>query len=367
MDTHYFPTPFTHSYAAFAGGRFPLGIQQIRLKSDNIELPSIDDKVDEMLQFERRLHKSDAELKSLSKRNRRKMLAGRPVSAEALEAAKRRRATKNRDRVASAEYLEELRRERRLKRAAEGHHVHDGNGCCGGHESVPRKRRSITPAEKKKIKQWAEEDLPAVVVTPATPVGKADAAVEASPSQPPSLKSPKQSKAARKSLQIAAAEELKTPPPPTTTASNGVVPAADPWLEPLQEGEVEFSTPSRKKKLLQINAAVAAAEQSPAATPLSTPELPKSAAKRVINPAAFLLGRTPQTPQQQQLTPGGRRKSVVIALENNRSQKKADYERQIKSSPTPYDGSRVPAKGALKPNLMPTPINWCHSSLQRKE
>lgn len=326
---------FAPSYTTYADGKFPLGIQQIKLKSDVLELPRLDDKVNEMVLFERKLRKQNDELKNLNKRNRKKVLAGKPLTEAALAAAAARRTKHQREHQEL--YEQQFAKPKKAKRPE---HEHDGNGCCGGpghgHEQPPKKRRSITPAEKAKINRWAEEDI--ATVTPAAtplksaakPLAVADVATPAKPTvATPQKSAPKQSPAA------------VTANGHSSSSSNG-----DPWSEPLQAGEVEFTTPSRKKKLAQANGQLA---------PLATPD-PSSTARKVINPAAVLLGRTPQTPLGGGRT--GERKSVKIMLQMNRSQEKSEYFAQLRNSPnTPFDANRVPPKGALKPNLLPSPIN----------
>lgn len=292
-----------------------------------------------MVLFERKLRKQNDELKNLNKRNRRKVIAGKPLTDAAIAAAAARR-TKH-QRQHQELYEQQFQKPKKAKRQqpAATEHEHDGNGCCGGHDQPPKKRRSITPAEKAKINQWEEEDIATVAKPVATPLKSAlkvkssAVAVEpiASPAESTVVASPKKS-----ALKQSVATPVAAPAATSNGHSNG-----DPWSEPLQDGEVEFSTPSRKKKLAQINGK------------LATPD-PSSTARKVINPAALLLSRTPQTP----IGRSAERKSVKIMLQMNRSQEKSEYFAQLRNSPnTPFDANRVPPKGALKPNLMPSPIN----------
>lgn len=58
-----------------------------------------------------------------------------------------------------------------------------------------------------------------------------------------------------------------------------------------------------------------------------------------------------------QLSPFSKKK-VTIALKQNVSQTIADHIKQVRSSPlNPYDASKLPEKGLLKPNAMPSPIH----------
>lgn len=337
-NTHSHIRPTIHSYTTYAGGKFPLGIQQIKLKSDVIDLPKLDDKVNELVLFERKLRKQNDELKNLNKRNRKKVLAGKPLTESALAAAAARR-TKH-QRQHQELYEEQYEKPKKAKRQQ---HEHDGNGCCGGHDQPPKKRRSITPAEKAKINQWDEEDIEADAQPVAAPL-KSALKVKPSPVAVEPIATPAAATTVATPKKSALKQSVATPVATATASTTNGHSNGDPWLEPLQDGEVEFSTPSRKLKLAQINGKLA---------PLATPD-PSSTARKVINPAALLLSRTPQTPVGR----SAERKSVKIMLQMNRSQEKSEYFAQLRNSPnTPFDANRVPPKGALKPNLMPSPIN----------
>lgn len=309
------------SYTVYASGKFPLGIQSVKLKSDVIELPRVDDKVNEMVLFEKKLRKQNDALRHLSKRNRKKVLAGKPIP----ETARKRRAP-----------LDEHELDAHVQAAPHAHR-HAANGsCCGGGPSPAKRRTSLPAALKEKINQWAEEDIE---IVPAPQNGVQPNGGFDEESAAPTTKSPK--------VAAVKATAKKSPPKPV-----------DPWDEPLQDGEIEYSTPSRKQKLAQLQRAngVAAAAEPP------TPD-----GRKVLNPAAIALLRqqTPgaTTPSSSAKANGStpstaERKRVKIMLQMNRSQEKSEYFQQLRNSPqTPYDASRVPPKGVLKPNLMPSPIN----------
>ncbi|XP_058449811.1 ribosomal RNA processing protein 1 homolog [Malaya genurostris] len=75
---------------------------------------------------------------------------------------------------------------------------------------------------------------------------------------------------------------------------------------------------------------------------------PKSTAKS--------LKRSLETPTTTDLF--GTKKRVKIALNKNISQDLHQHIQKVKNSPQlPYDSSKKPSKGALKPNLIPSPIN----------
>ncbi|GAB0095441.1 Ribosomal RNA processing protein 1 homolog [Sergentomyia squamirostris] len=124
--------------------------------------------------------------------------------------------------------------------------------------------------------------------------------------------------------------------------------AEDPWQEPLQEGEMEYFVPSMKKRLEQING-----QETAVINPFAIKKAKKELKKKLKQPTAE---STPSfTPSS---STSSARKRVRIALEMNTSQDTLDYIKQVRSSPQiPYDSTKKPVKGLLKPNLMPGPIN----------
>lgn len=97
--------------------------------------------------------------------------------------------------------------------------------------------------------------------------------------------------------------------------------------------------------------------------------LPKSSTKKQkkvktntpLSKAVLLAQADCSTPKGM-LTPSERR--VKIELKMNRSQEVREYITQLKQSPAaPYDSAKKPLKGALKPNLAPSPINPFYKNL----
>lgn len=131
------------------------------------------------------------------------------------------------------------------------------------------------------------------------------------------------------------------------------------WIKKGKEAEV--STPKTKK-----------AAQNGDSEELSTP---KSKAL-VLNPFAAASTSKKKQPKEklkgkgllsQMKTPTNNHKTnntfdssekrVKIALNKNMVQEKHEYIEAVKNSPVPYDSSKKPTKGLLKPNLLPSPIN----------
>lgn len=135
----------------------------------------------------------------------------------------------------------------------------------------------------------------------------------------------------------------------SAASTNGTFKIADEWSEPLKDGETEQFIPSRKTKLKQIKQQLAEEEDAKLVrNPFATP---KNNAKA--------LKRTAETPQTDgAVGVAAKKKRVKIALNKNVSQDLKEHINQVLSSPqVPYDSSKKPSKGALKPNLMPSPIN----------
>lgn len=287
---------YSFSYSTYASGKFPLGIQSIKQKAEKTDLPKIDDKVNEMNEFERKLYKNNKELKSVNKKKRKRM----------------------------------------LRDIEEGHDI---KSYLPTSPPAPKKRRplhpTLTPTERAKVNDWQEDDIQAI----ATPM----------PSETPISLNKK-----RKSLDTNATKRTKSPKVSSVEAktkkvktdSSPVFAVDDEWAAPLADGEIEYVLPSRKLKVAHSNATL----QSPT---VRTPN------KMVLNPvAAAIRGKQMSTAISALSTPKSIEKKVKIMLKMNRSQDTSEYVRQLRSSPNlPYDATRQPTKSLLKPNLMPSPIN----------
>jgi len=145
---------------------------------------------------------------------------------------------------------------------------------------------------------------------------------------------------------------LKTP--------NGTV---DEWSTPLKDGEMEYFIPSKKFKATVPSTIVEGSSQNGVATPKSATKTKVSqTSTTVATPMAKSVTTAVSTPVS---TPGlsnsltaTAKKNVKIMLKMNQSQEAVEYLRQVQQSPNlPYDSDLKPLKGALKPNLMPSPIN----------
>lgn len=245
------------NYNKFVSGTFPLGIQKIKLKSDNIEAPKIIDKVNALVQFENKLYQRNKLPVGL--KNKKRKYPKQLESTDAPSAKKPKLA------------------------------------------AVLKRRKHFT-------NEWKEDDIK-------NTTGTDDDS---------------------NSISNVNKEEVIPLTAHEFTVHSGVDAK---WAEPLLEGETEYYVPSRKVKLAELNTSVAPKQQL------------------VVNPAALkgkqLLSRKSLTPNTS-----SSEKKVKIMLKFNRSQDTNEYIKQLRSSPNlPYDSSKKPKKGLLKPNLMPSPIN----------
>lgn len=310
----------------YASGKFPLGIQSVKLKSDKIDLPKIDDKVNEMVEFERKLYKNNKELKLANKKQRKRM----------------------------------------IKEIQQGHDIMP--------PSMAKNRRSLpmlTPSEKAKVNKWQEDDIE--VPTATTSKSKKSKLIESVDIQTPirvdvvskkrkSIENTEKPTIKRDKLHV---EPLLESSKKTDDDNNEettlkspklkrIFAVDDEWTVPLVDGEIEYTIPSRKLKLAQRTST---ASSSPIFSPLLTPQ--KSKGGLVLNPvAAAIRGKHILSAVGQPTTPMSAEKRVTIKLNMNRSQDTNEYVRQLRSSPNvPYDSNKKPTKSLLKPNLMPSPIN----------
>lgn len=63
------------TYKKFAEGVFPIGIQRIKVDRDELELPDVEEKASEFIEFENELYGKQRELKKLNKRKRKKIVS----------------------------------------------------------------------------------------------------------------------------------------------------------------------------------------------------------------------------------------------------------------------------------------------------
>ncbi|KAL5274904.1 RRP1B family protein [Megaselia abdita] len=124
------------------------------------------------------------------------------------------------------------------------------------------------------------------------------------------------------------------------------------WDVPLKENEMEYFVPSKKLLLKRANAAIKK-DNLLVPNPFANTHIKSwdssSKLKEKLKGKTMKASKVFSTPDK---------KKVTIALKQNASQSVADHIKQVRSSPlNPYDASKLPSKGLLKPNSIPGPIN----------
>ncbi|XP_055322739.1 ribosomal RNA processing protein 1 homolog isoform X2 [Sitodiplosis mosellana] len=72
----------TTTYKKFASGVFPIGIQKIKIDRDELEVPDVEEKAEELLEFENELYGKQRELKKINKRKRKKIVSDQTLFDE---------------------------------------------------------------------------------------------------------------------------------------------------------------------------------------------------------------------------------------------------------------------------------------------
>lgn len=325
------------TFTNFSGGTFPLGIQRLKVKRDELELPDSDDKAVELMEFEESLYGEQRELKKMNKRKRKKVLSNPSLYDEFQETVKSKkpRLSLNSSSVWNEEDIEEeqnysveplpkkVAKEPKRKSVSSGFTETDQEPAA-----LKKKQLKQVEAPKKIV------EIPKTVESPKK-LAKIESAKPNGAAQPP--KSPKSMPSTPKQAN-GVADENETPKLKKKIAQNG-------WTEPLQEGEVEYFVPSSKGKANGLERTVKTSEI----------ETPKKIAK---TPAAATPNNRLSVLKTSLDGLSSAEKKVKINLKNNISQEATEYIKQLKQSPSvPFDSAQKPPKGVLKPNLMPSPIN----------
>lgn len=70
------------TYKKFAGGIFPIGIQKLDIDRDELKVPDVDEKAEELLEFENELYGKQRQLKKINKRKRKKIVSNQDLFDE---------------------------------------------------------------------------------------------------------------------------------------------------------------------------------------------------------------------------------------------------------------------------------------------
>lgn len=405
------------SYNKFSGGEFPLGIQRLKIDRENLTLPDAEDKAIEIMSFEDKLLAKTRALKKVNKRKRKRILAASPATQDDFQ-SKCNKVAKIKheaniwmeeditaDNVDGSTSVEPrpIKKAKKLK-AVEKKPL---NGFVDSDESTPVKlitkkhkepkehngiadaenEEEVTvksPAKKnkhsKQLNGAADTDEVPLEVTPKSSVKKRKqslslsgtldlASTEAEVTPKLSVKKHKKSKDLNGSLETengaksSSKKSKSKPSTPEQTNANANVSQPkiietpknkknlSDWEAPLEDGETEYFIPSKKAKANGVQSTVVTKETpSPKVAKIKSPKSAQSTPQ--MDRVAVLKNSTPK------LVLSSAEKKVKIVLQMNKSQEATEYIRQLKQSPNlPFDSSKKPLKGVLKPNLMPSPIN----------
>lgn len=338
-------------YKKFSDGIFPLGIQSMESITKKDYAVDIDEQIGELENYQKELVGDKG-----SKKKKRKELAklkSQEVSAKTSElnvwtetndapedsiraptdtAVSKK---KTRKKITKTQMKEEKLKKLKTKRDAKL-------------EALKQKKQESKSSKKPKvILEQKQEDL----VQPKSEASKPQKQESKSSKKPKVILEQKHEDLLQpKSDDKVTSREPKAPRP---GKQKGAFEVKDEWSEPLKEGETEYFIPSRKTKLKEVNKQLKEDSLSDAASRLKPSSLVKNPFATPKNQSK--LKRSIETPQ----TDGpAEKKRVKIALNKNIFQDLHQHIQQVKSSPQmPYDSSKKPPKGALKPNLMPSPIN----------
>lgn len=346
-------------YKKFSEGIFPLGIQSMESIAKKDYAVDIDDQIAELENYQKELvgeqvskkkkRKELAKLKQQKTETSAKVTESNvwteteetPADSEPKPSAAKEAKKKTRKKITKTQIKEEKLKKLKAKREAKLAAIKQQRL-----ESKVVKKSSKSVVETKQDAPKKEDE----VITSATlKQQKQESKVVKKPTKV--VTEQKQDTSKKQDAATPSAPKVK----PQTPKSKAAFEVHDEWSEPLKEGETEFFIPSRKTKLKEANKQLNEEESSPAVVPSRLkPALVKNPFATPKN-SASKLKRSLATPQTDGPT---EKKRVKIALNKNIFQDLHQHIQQVKSSPqVPFDSSKKPQKGALKPNLMPSPIN----------
>lgn len=317
------------NYEKFSAGKYPLGVQRVVLpQTEAAKMPNIDEKVEALESLEESLLEDTRLMRTLSKAERKRFYKSGLTPRDFLESLGRvkRNNEEESNGLVVESITEGLNKKKKRKSMDQG-------------EDDEEDQEEIKGSAKKKLKKKQQQELDSSI--------DLDNGFE---------------------VEEAVDEEKEAkvqPPKKKKNKSNGsaVFPVESDWDKPLQEGEVEYLVTPTKQRLKHLNSAMAdlpvssgkkvklvknpfAATNGSAAKKVKEPESPKTPVNKLTSAAVQLK------------TPTSSGKRVKIMLERNMAQEKSEYFRQLRNSPQiPFDSTKKPLKGLLKPHSMPSPIN----------
>lgn len=327
---------FIRSFKTYKSGVFPLGVKTMPILEKGIMKPIVEEELRKIEELDKEMHNSRRSLKSLSKKQRKRFLASLDLS-EANENNIDEIIEKqlNKSPYAKKKKFQQVQKPILDEWLEEDINPEDNETK----EPVPlfKEKSSKTKKLKKKKLNSLDKEVPAKkqkleqkVSTESSEKNK-----EETPAKKPILKQEENSETIKKN-------KLKNKKEPFKADSE--------WDVPMKEGETEYFVPSKKIQIKKANEALKNDDlvPNPFAKLKDSVDSPKTPKQKLKGKSLKL-----STPLS---TPG--KKKVRIVLKQNASQSVAEHIKQVRSSPlNPYDATKVPTKGLLKPNSMPGPIN----------
>lgn len=318
-----------HIFETYAAGEFPLGVRTMPKPEGTTLSELVEQKIAEADEFEESSFGTGRNLKKLSKSKRKRILStinfdevdeenfddvlNKAMSTKLQKQVKRNE--KLRSSINDAWVVEEVESDEQEPEPELEEETSE--------KPLPAKRAKKQPkqAEEKLQVQSKKSKAQVKVKTTAEPTKVEKEAAPISAPEPATV-------------------PTEGPAEAPTKSSNGG------WSEPLKPGEQEFFVPTRKVQVKQANNKLL---PNPLASDQTTPKKPARRLKQLATP----------------LTGSGRKK-VRIMTKCNSAYPKSDYYRQLKLSPQlPYDANRLPGKSALKPHVLPGPINPSYKRAKR--
>lgn len=320
-----------HIFETYAAGEFPLGVRNMP-KPEGIPLSElVEQKIAEADEFEESSFATGRNLKKLSKSKRKRILSSinfdevdeqnfdevlnKAMSSKLQKQVKRNE--KLRSSINDAWVVEEVEADEQLAEPEMEEEASEKPKPAKRAKKEPKQKQEKKTEEKPQVqskKSKAQAKVKAIVEKEAAPE-QAAAATATEPAPEPAIV-------------VTAAEPAPAPAEIPSKSSNGG------WSEPLQAGEEEFFVAARKVQVKQANSKLLL-------NPLATPKNPAQRLRQLATPLT-----------------GSASKKVRIVTKCNSAYPKSDYYRQLKLSPQlPYDANRLPGKSALKPHVLPGPIN----------
>ncbi len=271
----------------------------MKINETPIDMPDIDDKAQEFIDFEKDLYEPSREIKKLNKKKRKKVLTNTEVQPKKIKLSK----------------VEDSK----LKK-------------------------------KKLVNTWVETDITPEEISVNVSNSSQSVTMNGGSSDP-EMENVINSTTGKDITKVTSTFFLNNffdfifPGPFTVTEG---------WETPLQEGEIEYviSKSNTKQRLSDANEKFLSDSEDSQPKQVSTPIANKK--QKLKSTLTSTPTPTPTTPS----TPANTKKKVKIILQLNRSQDLNESIRQLRSSAKiPYDSAKKPGKGLLKPNLPPSPIN----------